>query len=437
MTCRLVTEGEGIPASSARNDNNSRAINDKSYATDDAETIIAGMDNVYALLKKAGNLLVYKPQLVSLAELDHCGLSSEVLIRELNRDGGAASGSKERIEVANSMILPFLAKVFSLKNVKPYLAWEFLRHSRACVTSPRFQEMTLADSCFDCVERVAGLAAHVPFLRISSDVDSQARVSVFLTHLKNFVVTTLSEAKWLSPMQKELMIERLFKFEFTRGVPATKNAMALLNDHYAYLPVTTGHFAHDFDEAAHAAWNATLRRTSGLSFPLLSSFPNILTARGSAYIPAVALVPPLYSYGESDHVNFGFLGVALIRSMVHDVGFTGLQKLPQSENGNTAAEHLDLLGRCLRLNQSSKQAYASEMADAFALDVAVRAFLEGRQEKRAPQKHIVFTDICTLTCTHEDPRRCDTATKQTYEFEAAFTCPHTSAMTKATKCNLW
>ncbi|KAL1475664.1 hypothetical protein MTO96_037120 [Rhipicephalus appendiculatus] len=100
-----------------------------------------------------------------------------------------------------------------------------------------------------------------------SDVDSQAKVSVFLTHLKNFVVTAVSGAKWLSPMQQELMIKRLFKFEFTRGVPARKNGVALLNRQYAYLPATTGDFAHDFDEAAHVARNTSLRHASAPLFP--------------------------------------------------------------------------------------------------------------------------------------------------------------------------
>ncbi|KAL1469006.1 hypothetical protein MTO96_041103 [Rhipicephalus appendiculatus] len=340
---------------------------------------------------------VYNPQLVAVAKLDRYGLSSEVLTRELNRDAAAAFASNEIIEVTNSVILTFLRKVFSLKNVKPYLAWKFLRHRRACFASFRFQERTLADSCFDCVERVAGLAAHSPFLRISSDVDSQAKGSVFLTHLKNFVVTAVSGAKWLSPMQQELTIERLFKFEFTRGVPARKTGVA------AQPP----------------------------------AFPNVLTAGGSAYIPAVALVPPLYSYGESEHVNFGFLGVALIRSLVHNLGFTGLQELPRSKKRNTAVGYLDLLGRCLRLNRSSRQAYASEVADAFAVGAVVRAFFEGRLEKRESEEHSVFIDICALTCTHENPHRCNPPAEQKDQFDAAFACPHTSAMTKATKCTLW
>ncbi|KAL1472503.1 hypothetical protein MTO96_039276 [Rhipicephalus appendiculatus] len=110
-------------ASSTRGANSSsRAIDDKSIVTDDAKTILTGMDNVYALLKQAENVHVYNPQLVSVAELDHYGLSSEVLIRELNHDAAAAFGSNDIIELANSVILPFLREVFSLKNVKPYLA---------------------------------------------------------------------------------------------------------------------------------------------------------------------------------------------------------------------------------------------------------------------------------------------------------------------------
>ncbi|KAH7937299.1 hypothetical protein HPB49_010470 [Dermacentor silvarum] len=407
--------------------------------SDDTAAILSGMDNVHLLWKQAGNLLAYNPEVLTVAELDQYGLSSAILIAELNRDGGAAVTSNATVEVHNSALLRFLIKALALKNVKAYLAWEFLRHRRACFASSRLQERTLADSCFDCVERVAGLAAHAPFLRTSSEAESQAKVSAFLTHLKSFVASAVGEAKWLSPTEQVLMNDRLFKFDFTRGVPARKNGVALLNKHYAYLPTITGDFARDFDAAAHAAWNASLGRSSVSMFPMLSAFPNVLTGNDRAYIPAVMLVSPLFSYRDAQHPNFGFLGVALMRSLAHNLALTGLQQLSDPENAHPMAEHLDRLGGCLRLNRSSRQAYASRMADVLALDAAVRAFLEGymQRPREKAEAHKVFLDACMLTCTDKDPHRCDAPARQADTFEAAFSCPHLSAMTKATKCPLW
>ncbi|KAH6929213.1 hypothetical protein HPB50_024429 [Hyalomma asiaticum] len=416
----------------------SRTADDGSTVNDNTESILTGMTNVKMLLRQAGNLQVYTPELVAVAELDQYGLSSTVLIRELNRDGGSTFSSNDTVEVPNNAMLPFLSKVLSLTNIKPYLAWEFLRHRTACFASSRSQEWTLTDSCFDCVERVAGLAAHAPFLYISSEVESQAKVTVFLTTLKNLVVTSVGNAKWLSPTQQQLMLERLYNIHFTIGVPARKNSAALLNDHYDYLPAATGDFARDFAEATHATWNATLRRTSGPLFPLLSAFPNVLTAKGSAYIPAVALVPPLFSYGIAAHANFGFLGVALIRSMLHNLGLTGLQKPPEPQSVNAAASHLGRLVRCLGLNRSSTQAHASHVADALAVGVAVRGFLEGHLENAAAEEHNVLIDVCLLTCTSEDPHRCDVPAVLADEFGAAFSCqPKSAMMANVTKCSLW
>ncbi|KAL1472504.1 hypothetical protein MTO96_039277 [Rhipicephalus appendiculatus] len=137
-------------------------------------------------------------------------------------------------------------------------------------------------------------------------------------------------------MQQELMIERLFKFEFTRGVPARKTGVALLNRQCAYLPATTG-----VSQRSHG-WRLGIHPGRGPG-PATLQLRRIRTR------------------------HFGFLGVALIRSLVHNLGFTGLQELPRSKKRNTAVGYLDLLGRCLRLNRSSRQTYASEVADAFAV----------------------------------------------------------------------
>ncbi|XP_065299474.2 uncharacterized protein [Dermacentor albipictus] len=448
---RLLVKGNGLFARHAENRDSSaghrrrrrHAAAHGQGATDsldniDATDVLTAMDNVHASWKEAGNLLVYNPEVFTLAELDQYGLSSAILVAELNRYGGTAFGLNTIVELANSALLPFLSKVFALKNVKAYLAWEFLRHRRACFASSRFQEKTLADSCFDCVERVAGLAAHAPFLRTSSEDESRAKVKIFLTQMKTFVASAVGEAKWLSPTEQVLMNDRLFKFHFARGVPARKNGIALLNDHYSYLPAVSGDFARDFDAAAHAAWNASLGRTSDSLLPMLSAFPNVLTGYDMAYIPAVLLVPPLFSYRDTEHPNFGFLGMALMRSLAHNLVLTGLQKNPDRKHADKLAGYLDILGGCLRLNRSSTQAYASRIADVFALRETVRAFFEGHMEKprdRA-EAHNVFLDACVLMCTDKDPHRCDTPARQADEFEATFSCSYPAAMKKATKCPL-
>ncbi|KAL1477192.1 hypothetical protein MTO96_035933 [Rhipicephalus appendiculatus] len=406
---------------------------------DVAESILSGMDDVHALWKKAGNLLAYNPELVTVGELDQYGLIPAVLIRELNLEIGTPFRSNDSVEVTNGSLRQFLSKVFQLEDIKPYLAWEFVRHRWACAASPRIQEKTLADSCFDCVERVAGLAAHGPFLRVSAEVESQAKASVFLTQLKNFVVTAVGEAKWLPPRQQELMIERLFTFQFVRGVPARKDGVAQINDYYAYLPQDTGSFERDFDAAAHAAWSASLRRTAQTQFPLLSAFPNVLSRNNTAYIPAVALVPPLFSYGEARQTNYAFLGLALIRALTHSLGLTGLIQLPEQRDGKTA-EHLRQLGNCLRLSHSSKQGYASQLADVFSMGAAVQAFVEGRREKRADDagEHQVFADGCLYMCTSANPHRCDApVVEAAAQFAEAFSCPRSSHMATTHNCTVW
>ncbi|KAH8024579.1 hypothetical protein HPB51_025561 [Rhipicephalus microplus] len=406
---------------------------------DVTERILSGMDHVHALWKKAGNLLAYNPELVTMGELHQYGLIPALLIRELNLEISTPFRSNDSVEVANGSLRNFLSKVFQLEDIKSYLAWEFVRHRWTCTASLRVQEKTLADSCFDCVERVAGLAAHGPFLRVSAEIESQAKASVFLTQLKNFVVTAVGEAKWLPPRQQEHMIERLFTFEFMRGVPARKDGVAQINDYYAYLPQDTGSFERDFDAAAHAAWSASLRRVAQPEFPLLSAFPNVLSRNNTAYIPAVLLVPPLFSYGEAKHTNYAFLGLALIRALTHSLGLTGLLQLPEQRDGNTA-EHLRQLRNCLRLSHSSKQGYASQLADVFAMGAAVQAFVEGSQEKRADNasEHQVFADGCLYMCTSANPHRCDTPAVETApQFAEAFSCPRSSRMATTLNCTVW
>lgn len=405
---------------------------------DVTESILRGMNHVHALWKKAGNLLAYNPERITVGDLDRYGLISAVLIRELNLEGGALFTSNDSVEVTNGSLRPFLSEALQLKDIKTYLAWEFVRHRWACAASPRIQEKTLADSCFDCVERVAGLAAHVPFLRVSGDVESQAKASIFLTQLKNFVVTAVGEVKWLPPRQRELMFERLYEFQFMRGAPARKDSVARINEFYAYLPQGTGSFERDFDAAAHAAWNASLRRTAQTLVPLLSAFPNVLSGNNTAYIPAVALVPPLFSYGDVKHTNYAFLGLALIRALAHSIGLTGLLELPGPGDGKTA-EHLTQLGRCLRLIRSSTEAYASQLADVFAMGAVVRAFVEGRREKLAGDAgvHQMFADGCLYTCTSANPHRCDVPVVQTAQFEEAFSCLRPSHMTTTPNCTVW
>ncbi|KAH6931482.1 hypothetical protein HPB50_024674 [Hyalomma asiaticum] len=407
---------------------------------DVAESILNGMDHVHALWKKAGNLLAYNPELVTLGELDRYGLVSAVLIRELNLEVVAPFSSNDSVEVVNGSLRPFLSEVLQLENIKTYLAWEFVRHRWACAASPRIQKTTLADSCFDCVERVAGLAAHGPFLRVSAEVESQAKASVFLTDLKNFVVTAVGGAKWLSTKQRQLMIARLFTFQFVRGAPAHKDGVTQINDYYAYLPNDTGSFERDFDAAAHAAWSASLRRTAQPQFPLLSAFPNVLSGNNTAYIPAVALVPPLFSYGEPRHTNYGFLGLALIRALVHSLGLTGLLRLPEPRDAKTT-KHLEKLGDCLRPSRSSTQAYASQMADVFALGAAVQAFVEDHRKRHKQagdaDEHQVFTDGCLFMCTSASPHRCDAPVGHTALFGEAFSCPPSSHMLTAHNCTAW
>ncbi|KAK8779744.1 hypothetical protein V5799_018916 [Amblyomma americanum] len=394
--------------------------------SDVGQRILRAMNYVHMLWKKAGNLRAYAPVLIPIEELDKYELNSSILIEELNQGGSAVFDKADRIEVANGAILPFLRELLQTSNIKAYLVWEFVRHGRACTVPIDLEGNTLANACFDCVERVAGLAAHAPFLFTSHDAESQAKASSFLQQVKQFVVSSVVEAKWLPARQQEHIIERLFRLQFVRGIPARKGGMAQLNDYYAYLPNGTGNFVDDYRAASIAAWKWSLTRTEE-SLVLLSAFPNVLTKNNTVFVPAVALVPPLFNYGDVESAQFSLFSVALIRATLHSLGLTGLHSTPYPHV--ETVPHLNILGRCLTLNSSTRE-YSSRMADVMAVGTALRLFGIGQEEN-------VVLNSCLFMCTAEDPRRCDMPAGQAVEFENAFACPRTSPMSRFKTCFVW
>ncbi|KAK8773387.1 hypothetical protein V5799_012080 [Amblyomma americanum] len=407
---------------------------EESRTPDVGRNILHLRDRVYTVWKKAGNLRAYSPQVAAVRELDRHGLSSAILMEVLNQSNASQFPEAERIEVANEALLPFLAEVLRIENVKEYVAWEFVRHSRVCGVSIRIEEKTLTNSCFDCVERVAGLAAHAPFLIASHDAVHQAKISFFLRSVRDFMVTALSEASWLPSKQQERMTTRVYGMEFVLGVPARHNGTRQLNGYYDYLPPGTGSFARDYSDAVRAFWNWSLRRASD-PFPLLSSVPNVLSANNTVYIPAVALVPPLFDYDDSEPKNYGFTGVAVIRAVAHSLGLTGLQPLPYPYDVETPA-HFDDVDRCLRLNRSMRS-YSSRLADVMAVGAALRALGERRKEHRSDGGDRLLFNSCLLMCTAQDPRRCDEPARQTGQFQDLFRCPRQSPITIASQCAVW
>ncbi|KAK8769028.1 hypothetical protein V5799_014508 [Amblyomma americanum] len=398
--------------------------------------ILRAMDHVHMLWKKAGNLRVYEPKLMDVKELDKCGLSSAVLVKELSQVGNTTYNEGDKIEVANTALLPFLTGLLQTENIKEYLAWEFLRHRLACTSPTHLEEKTLTNGCFDCIERVAGLAAHAPFLRSSREVESQAKQITFLQHVRDFMGTSVREAKWLPAKQRAQMIDRLQRVKFVRGIPAGVSGMKKLNNYYSYLPKSTGSFAKDYKAATQAAWSRSLTRTE-VSSPLLSAFPNVLTRNNVVYIPAVALVPPLFNYGDVESVNYSFLGVALMRAVLHSLGMTGMQSLPDPEDVETAG-HIDILSQCLQLNRSAKF-YSSRLADVMGIGAALRA-LELQQDGQYAiddQQRLLLVDSCLFMCTADDPRRCDMPAGQAAQFQEAFTCPRATSISEVAKCTVW
>ncbi|KAL1448161.1 hypothetical protein MTO96_044138 [Rhipicephalus appendiculatus] len=375
--------------------------------------------------------------------LDEYGLDSKVLVHELNTaasDVDARYSGDDEIGVVNQALLPFLEKVLlrAKINMAPYLAWEFARHKRDCFAPYRVRSSasTEEDSCFDCVERVAGLAAHAPFLRASADVESRAKVTLFVDrHIKGALLNHIIEAQWLSNKQKELMVQRLYWSRVVRGVPAGEDGVAKLNAYYADLPPTTGYFWRDLSAATSAAWQRTLKRSSlsSLSFPLLSAEPNVLTGNDTVYVPAVYLVPPLFNYGDAESGNYGFLGVALVRALVHRLGLTGLVKPPEPEDSEMLS-HMETLSRCLRLNRESKR-YPYQLADLLASGPVLKAFDSVTRSDSETRK--LFVGSCLLTCSGNDPLRCDLAASQTTNFAKSFYCLNMSLMAPATRCTVW
>ncbi|KAH7938174.1 hypothetical protein HPB49_021280 [Dermacentor silvarum] len=412
-------------------------------AIDDVvKDMLRGNREVVSIWRKAGNLQVQHPVTLPIRNLDEYGLSSKVLMDELNRNTSLATDARysgnDEIEVVNRAVLPFLEEVLlRTKNLEPYLAWEFVRHRLGCFAPyPRSLAHTEEDSCFDCVEQVAGLAAHAPFLSVSAEVESRAKVTAFMErHVKYALLDHIAKAHWLSANHKELIIERLLFSRIVRGVPACRNGVAKLNAYYADLPPTTGDFWRDFDVAASAAWQRSLRRPalSDAPFPLLSAEPNVFTANDTVYVPAIYLVPPLFSYGEVEAANYGFLGVALVHALLHSIGLTTLPKPPDLE-GADVVRHGNALSRCLNLNHASKTS-PSPLADVMALGPALSAFTAVVREVSHTRQ--MYVDACLLTCSGNGPQRCDLSTSQTVKFATAFSCENTSRMAPATRCAVW
>ncbi|KAH7964417.1 hypothetical protein HPB51_027358 [Rhipicephalus microplus] len=407
------------------------------------EEVSRGIREVLAIWKEAGNLLVHNPFSVSLRSLDEYGLDSNVLVHGLNAEssdvGDRYSGDDE-IEVINQVLLPFLRKVLLHANINmaPYLAWEFARHKRECFAPYRARnsDSVQEDSCFECIERVAGLAAHAPFLRASADVQSRAKVTLFVDrHIKGALLSHILDAQWLSNKQQELMVQRLYWSRVVRGVPACEDGLAKLNSYYADLPPTTGHFWNDISAAARAAWQRILRRPalSAMPFPLLSVEPNVLSVNDTVYVPAVYLVPPLFNYGDADSGKYGFLGFALARALVHQLGLTGLVKPPEPE-ASEMLSHMTTLTRCLRLNRGSER-YPNQLADLMASGPVLKAFESVTRGDSETRK--MFVGACLLTCSGNDPLRCDLAASQTTNFAKSFYCLNMSAMAPATRCTVW
>ncbi|XP_077557952.1 uncharacterized protein LOC144173361 [Haemaphysalis longicornis] len=393
-------------------------------------------EDVHKIWSNTSNLDKYEPLVLQIWELDRYGLSSAVLLAELNRDTRSYR-SDDEIEVSNQALLQFLRRILSLEDLTPCIAWEFIEHRRGCFGSVRVQERTLADACFNCIERVAGLAAHAPFLLSSYDFESQTKFSLFSKNLKENLIDAVEGANWLPTLQKQSMMRRLLSLSIVCGLPAAKDGMEHIDSYYSYLPDGTGHFAHDFDAAVHAAWKWR-RSENSTPFPLLSTSPNVLTATDTVYVPAVLLVPPLFTHGYDQARNFGFLGVALTRAFVHVLGLTTLRPLVDSGDEATA-RHVARLGQCLGLDQS-KPSYASRLADIMALEPTIRAFREYNKTRLQadPRHDRFFVDMCLISCTPDDLKRCERSAVQTQEFWKAFECEGSAPVSSdVPKCAVW
>ncbi|XP_075550542.1 uncharacterized protein LOC142584288 [Dermacentor variabilis] len=404
--------------------------------------VMRGKREVVSILRNAGNLHVQHPVTLPIRNLDEYGLSSKILTDELNRRATAATEAQytgnDEIEVVNRAVLPFLEEVLLRKrNLEPYLAWEFVRHRLACFTPyPRSMAHAEEDSCFDCIEQVAGLAAHAPFLSVSTEVESRAKVTAFVERrVKGALLDHIDKARWLSAVHKDLIVERLSFSRIVRGVPACGNGVAKLNAYYADLPPSTGNFWRDFDAAASAAWQRSMRRPplSGVPFPLLSAEPNVLTGKDAVFVPAVYLVPPLFNYGDVEVANYGFLGLALVRALVLSLGLTGLFR-PSNPEDAEVVSHEEALTRCLNLDHASKT-YPLELADMMAPGAALSAFTAVGTEVAHTRQ--MYVDACLLACSGNGQQRCDLPVSQTVNFATAFSCENTSRMAPAARCAVW
>ncbi|KAH7942603.1 hypothetical protein HPB51_028716 [Rhipicephalus microplus] len=406
------------------------------------EEVSRGIREVLAKWKEAGNLLVHNPFSVSLRSLDEYGLDSNVLVHGLNAEssdvGDRYSGDDE-IEVINQVLLPFLRKVLLHSNINmaPYLAWEFARHKRECFAPYRARnsDSVQEDSCFECIERVAGLAAHAPFLRASADVQSRAKVTLFVDrHIKGALLSHILDAQWLSNKQQELMVQRLYWSRVVRGVPACEDGLAKLNSYYADLPPTTGHFWNDISAAARAAWQRILRRPalSAMPFPLLSVEPNVLlsttrcTSRPSTWCRRSSTMAMRIQ--ESTASWF-----CTRASPGASAGPDGSRQATRTGSLRDVEPHDDP-NPLPPLNRGSER-YPNQLADLMASGPVLKAFESVTRGDSETRK--MFVGACLLTCSGNDPLRCDLAASQTTNFAKSFYCLNMSAMAPATRYTVW
>lgn len=386
-------------------------------------------------------------QTLNVEDLGTYGIPPDVFLSELQAVNLSIESSNE-IEVMDHRVLTFVQGAVRMYSPQVYIIDEFLKHMGDFASYARrglASHLSRNEVCFQCVQRATGLAAHAPFLFSVLSEASRRVLNTLLDQIVRELTRNINSVTWLSAPQKETLLKHLNDIKFVIGFPKQLDNMSKLEDYYSFLPNPTGNFFVDYHRTALASRSKALGNAT-VEFPLLASVPNVLSGKGTVFISAAALLPPLFDHQGLTAVNFGSLGWALTRALLHNLGLTGLAPLPLPEAESAAAvSHLASLSRCLAPNENHR-VQADSVADALAAETALAASQAATPPPREGGAHGLhdtsldvkrfFAASCFLWCGRR-PGTCDTITEHSRQFAAAFQCPATSLMGPAGRCGLW
>ncbi|XP_037285649.2 neprilysin-1 [Rhipicephalus microplus] len=343
-----------------------------------------------------------------------------------------------------------------------YLTWEVARH---LVSASGFAELGSNSDrrayCFDTTYAFYGPAISAALLFPFVNNSRLEQVRRMVRTLASEVYESIEDSDWVLPETKAKLATKLRLVTWKLGYDRNLGNWSGLSHYYENYPIASGIFLTDFvnTNAAHVLKFFELKRhLRELDFSFKSDVvgafyegPNVLV------IPAASMLSPLFNYGASPAINYGFLGSVIMQNLMRAFGHNNMLTdgfgSPISWFPEERADFEDRY-QCDRMSEVRD----SEVDPLAGVSVGAQAFFRAYKRASAARGNrscalpglevltsdqVFFVSRCLLRCQdvqdttdgiHMEDHTCNLMAKHSAEFANAFNCPidHSNVL-----CDVW